>query len=317
MADDILVERDENTSPFLHRLMRGIFMLPRTTWQLTRWTIQSWWADNALRLAAAMSYYITFSLAPLLLIVIAVAGLLMGNNNARDAIMQQARTLIGVTGADALEVMMTSARKPATSVIAGIVGVITLLLGATGVVGQLQDALNTVWHVKPRAGRGIKRIIRARFVSFAMVLGIGFLLLVSLVISAAIETLGGYFWKGETQFIIEALHFLLSTAFITVLFAMMFKFLPDVRLKWRNIWFGAFVTSLLFSLGKALTALYIAKSSLASSYGAAGSLVIILTWVYYSSASFLLGAEFTQAFTNYREGAPQKKQGIIDKPKEG
>ncbi len=292
-------------------------MLPRTTWQLTRWTIQSWWTDNALRLAAAMSYYITFSLAPLLLIVIAVAGLLMGNNNARDAIMQQARTLIGTSGADALEVMMTSARKPATSVIAGIVGVFTLLLGATGVVGQLQDALNTVWHVKPRGGRGIKRIIRSRFVSFAMVLGIGFLLLVSLVISAAIESLGGYFWKGETQFIIEVLHFLLSTAFITVLFAMMFKYLPDVRLKWRNIWFGAFVTSLLFSLGRTLTALYIAKSSLASSYGAAGSLVIILTWVYFSSASFLLGAEFTQAFTKYREGDPEKKQGIIAKPKEG
>jgi len=316
VADDTHVERDENTSPFLHRLMRGIVMLPRTTWQLTRWTIQSWWADNALRLAAAMSYYITFSLAPLLLIVIAVAGLLMGNHNARDAIMQQARALIGSNGADALEAMMI-ARKPATSVIAGMIGVFTLLLGATGVVGQLQDALNTVWHVKPRPGRGIKGIIRSRIVSFGMVLGIGFLLLVSLVLSAALESLGGYFWHGETQIIIEVLHFLLSTAVITVLFAMMFKFLPDVRLKWRNIWFGAFVTSLLFSLGKALTALYIAKSSLASSYGAAGSLVIILTWVYYSSASFLLGAEFTQAFTNYREGAPQKKQGIIDKPQEG
>jgi membrane protein len=316
VANDIYPERDAHVSPFL-RMRRGLFMLPRTTWYLTRWTIQSWWTDNALRLSAAMSYYITFSLAPLLLIVIAVAGLLMGNSNARDAIMQQARLLIGPTGADALEVMMKSARKPSTSVIAAAIGVITLLLGATGVVGQLQDALNTIWRVKPKPGRGIKGIIRARVMNFGMVLGIGFLLLVSLVISAAIEALSGYFWGQETHVIIEILHFFMSTAVITVLFAMMFKFLPDVELKWRNIWFGAFVTSLLFSLGKTLTALYIAKSSLASSYGAAGSLVIILTWVYYSSASFLLGAEFTQAFTNYREGAPEKKEGIIAKPKEG
>src|SRR5262249_23627242 len=173
-------------------------MIPRTTWHLMRWTVESWWTDNALRLAAAMSYYITFSLAPLLLIVIAVAGLLMGNHNARDAIMGQARSIIGASGADALEVMMKGARKPAPRVMAGVIGVVTLLLGATGVVGQLQDALNTIWRVKPRPGRGIRGIIRSRFVNFAMVLGIGFLLLVSLVISAAIDTAGGYIWRGQT-----------------------------------------------------------------------------------------------------------------------
>lgn len=316
MANDARVEPAARPSAF-GGVRRFVFMLPRTTWHLTRWTIESWWTDNALRLAAAMSYYITFSLAPLLLIVIAVAGLLMGNHNARDAIMGQARSVIGPSATDALGAMMTSAARPRTSVIAGIIGVVTLLLGAGGVVGQLQDALNTIWHVKPRPGRGIRGIIRSRIMNFAMVLGIGFLLLVSLVISAAVDTAGGYIWRGSTAFMVEVTHFLLSTAVITVLFAMMFKFLPDVQLKWRNIWFGAFVTSLLFSLGKTLTGLYIAKSSLASSYGAAGSLVIILTWVYYSSASFLLGAEFTQAFTNYREGAPEKKQGIIARPKEG
>jgi len=316
VGNEVHVERSA-APPVSIRLRSGLFMLPRTAWHLTRWTIESWWTDNALRLAAAMSYYITFSLAPLLLIVIAVAGLLMGDHNARDAILQQARTIIGASGADALEVMMKGARKPATGIIAGTVGVVTLLLGATGVVGQLQDALNTIWRVKPRPSHGIKRIILKRFVSFAMVLGIGFLLLVSLVISAAIDTAGGYIMRDQTAFLMEVMHFLLSTAVITVLFAMMFKFLPDVRLRWRNIWFGAFVTSLLFSLGKTLTGLYIAKSSLASSYGAAGSLVIILTWVYYSSASFLLGAEFTQAFTNYREGAPEKEQGIMARPKEG
>lgn len=291
-------------------------MLPMTIWHLTRTTFEEWWRDHALRLSAAMSYYITLSLAPLLLIVIAVAGALMGNTHARDAMMTQAQVMLGDSGAEAIESMMVSASKPATSIFAAVVGLFTLLLAATGVVGQLQDALNTVWEVKPQPGRGFRGIIRSRIVSFAMILAIGFLLLVSLVISAAVEALATVLWTGETANLVKTLHFLISTGVTTVLFAMMFKFLPDVRLKWRNIWFGALVTSVLFQVGKTLTALYIAKSSLASSYGAAGSVVIILTWVYYSSAVFLLGAEFTQAFTRYREGRPPKKQGIVTKPKE-
>jgi membrane protein len=290
-------------------------MLPGTIWYLTRTTFVDWWQDHALRLSAAMSYYITLSLAPLLLIVIALAGLLMGNDNARDSIMGQMRYLVGPTGAEAMEAMLNSAPEPETNILAATLGVVMLLLGATGVVGQLQDALNTVWEVKPRPGRGIKGILRSRIVSFAMILGVGFLLLVSLVISAGIEALGA-FWEGQTEIVVKTLHFLVSTAVTTVLFAMMFKFLPDVRLKWRNIWFGALVTSVLFSIGKTLTALYIAKSSLASSYGAAGSIVILLTWVYYSCAIFLLGAEFTQAFTKFRDGQPRKKEGVVDKPPE-
>jgi len=300
----------------LDRLKGAITALPSTIWYLTRTTVVEWWRDNALRLAAAMSYYITLSMAPLLLIVIAVTGFLMGNTDAREAIMVQMRMLVGHAGADAIDAMLESASKPASSILAAVVGFVTLLIASTGVVGQLQDALNTVWEVKPRPGRGIRGVIRSRIISFAMILGVGFLLLVSLIISAAVEGLAGILWSGETATLVRILHFLVSTAVTTVLFAMMYKFLPDVQLKWRNIWFGALVTSLLFSIGKTLTALYIAKSSLASSYGAAGSVVILLTWVYYSSAVFLLGAEFTQAFTRYREGRPQKKDGIVAKPKE-
>jgi membrane protein len=300
----------------LDRLKGAITALPSTIWYLTRTTVVEWWRDNALRLAAAMSYYITLSMAPLLLIVIAVTGFLMGNTDAREAIMVQMRMLVGHAGADAIDAMLESASKPASSILAAVVGFVTLLIASTGVVGQLQDALNTVWEVKPRPGRGIRGVIRSRIISFAMILGVGFLLLVSLIISAAVEGLAGILWSGETATLVRILHFLVSTAVTTVLFAMMYKFLPDVELKWRNIWFGALVTSLLFSIGKTLTALYIAKSSLASSYGAAGSVVILLTWVYYSSAVFLLGAEFTQAFTRYREGRPQKKDGIVAKPKE-
>ena len=290
-------------------------MLSSTVWYLVKATATEWRRDKSLRLAAALSYYITLSLAPLLLIVLAVMGFLMGNDDARDAMMMQLRMLVGHTGADAIEVMLRSEQKPQASAIAATVGIVTLLVAATGVVGQLQDALNTVWEVKPRPGRRFRGMIRSRIISFAMILGVGFLLLVSLVISAAVEAFA-VFWQGQTEVIVKTLHFLISNGITTVLFAMMFRFLPDVKLKWRDVWLGAAVTSILFTIGKELTALYIAKSSLASSYGAAGSIVIILTWVYYSSAVFLLGAEFTHALTKFREGPPPRKPGFTAKPKE-
>lgn len=298
------------------KFKRALTMLPSTAWYLTKTTAIEWWRDKSLRLAAALSYYITLSMAPLLLIVLAVMGFLMGNDEARDAMMMQLRMLVGTTGAEAIEEMLrSSAEKPEASAVAATVGVVMLLIAATGVVGQLQDALNTVWEVKPRPGRRIRSMIRSRIISFAMILAVGFLLLVSLVISAAVEALA-VFWQGQTEVIVKTLHFLISIGITTVLFAMMFRFLPDVKVKWRDVWLGALVTSILFTIGKELTALYIAKSSLASSYGAAGSVVIILTWVYYSSAVFLLGAEFTQALTKFREGPPAKKPGFTAKPKE-
>ncbi len=281
----------------------------RSIWFLVNTTRKEWSKDNALRLSAALAYYTTFSLAPLLLIVIAVAALVLGNNHARDAILSQVTLLVGETGAQAATEILESADKPGAGVLAAVTGAVMLLMGATGVVGELQGALNTIWDVEAKAGRGIKHMIRTRIVSFAMILGIGFLLLVSLVISAAISAVG-QFWGAQTEIIVETLHLVLSTGIITVLFAAMFRYLPDVRLPWRGIWAGAFVTAILFTVGKSLTGLYLAKSSLASSYGAAGSVVIILIWVYYSSAIFLLGAEFTQVYTEYRAGGATLKPGV-------
>jgi membrane protein len=289
-----------------------VIMSPRPIWGVSKTAIKEWLDDNALRLSAALAYYTTFSLAPLLLIVIAVAGVVLGNDSARDAILAQVSLLIGPTGAAATEQILQSASKPKSGIIAALTGGVMLLLGATGVAGQLQDALNTIWEVQPKPGGGFRKLIRRRIMSFAMILGIAFLLLVSLVVSAGISAVGAY-WSERTEIIVMGLHLIVSTAIITVLFALMFKFLPDVKLKWRDVWVGAFVTAVLFSIGKTLTGLYLAKSSVASSYGAAGSLVIILIWVYYSSASFLLGAEFTQVYTRYRESRVPTKPGIISK----
>jgi membrane protein len=288
-------------------------MSPQPIWHVSKTAVREWLDDNALRLSAALSYYTTFSLAPLLLIVIALAGLVLGNDSARAAILAQITLLIGPTGAAATDQILQSASQPKRGLIAAITGGVMLLLGATGVVGQLQDALNTIWEVEPKPGGGIKAMLRRRVMSFAMILGIAFLLLVSLVVSAAISALGAY-WAESTEIIVMGLHLVVSTAIITVLFAAMFKFLPDVKLKWRDVWIGAFVTAVLFTVGKTLTGLYLAKSTVASSYGAAGSIVIILIWVYYSSASFLLGAEFTQVYARYRESKIEKKPGIVPKP---
>jgi len=282
------------------RMRSGSAVSPRTIWLLGKVAVLEWIDDNALRLSAAMSYYITFSLAPLLLIVIAVAGLAMGNDSARVAIFGQINQLIGPTGAEAIDHILESASKPKTGFVAGVTGVVMLLLGATGVVGQLQDALNTIWQVESKPSGGVRRIIRRRIASFAMILGVSFLLLISLVVSTAVSALSAY-WDGPTETVVEGLHLIVSTVVITVLFALMYKVLPDVKLKWRDVWIGGLVTAILFTIGKTLTGLYLAKSSVASSYGAAGSLVIILIWVYYSSAIFLLGAEFTQVYTRYRE----------------
>jgi membrane protein len=283
----------------------------RELWHIVNTTRREWSRDHALRLSAALAYYTTLSLAPLLLIVIAISALVFGNDRARDAILMQITALIGETGGQAAAKMLENSNRPGTGILAGVTGVVMLLIAATGVVGELQGALNAIWNVERKSG-GIKRILRTRIVSFAMILGIGFLLLVSLVISAAISALGTY-WGSDIALLVKSLHLVLSTAIITTLFAAMFRYLPDVKLKWRNIWLGAFVTAVLFTIGKSLTGLYLAKSSLASSYGAAGSVVIILLWVYYSSAIFLFGAEFTQVYTNYKEGGAEAKPGVRTK----
>jgi membrane protein len=260
-------------------------------------TIQDFLDDKSFRLAAALSYYTTLSLAPLLLVVIGVAGFAVGTNVARNALLEQINALVGSTGGKQIAIMLQSAAaRPAQGILSSVIGVVMLLFAATGVVVQLKDALNTIWEVKPDSKGGIKTLITERILSFAMILGIGFLLLVSLVISAFLSALN-HFWGGDAVLFLQVINVFLSIVVITFLFAMIFKFLPDKKIKWRSVWFGAFFTAVLFTIGKTLTALYLANSSVASSYGAAGSLVIILLWVYYSSVLLFLGAEFTQVYT--------------------
>src|SRR4051794_6315424 len=254
--------------------------------------------DKVPRLGAALAYYTIFSLAPLLLIVIAIAGLVFGHEAAQGKLFEQLRGVLGQTTAAAMQEMVKNAAKPKSGSIATILGILTLILGASGVFGQLKDALNTIWDVKPKEGGGIMSIIKDRFLSFAMVFGIGFLLMVSLVIDTAIAAMGKFAGNhlpgGEALWHIAELAF--SFCVITVLMAGIFRLLPDLKIEWRDVWLGAALTSLLVVLGKFALSIYFAKSAVGSTFGAAGSLVIVLLWVYYSAQILLFGAEFTQVY---------------------
>jgi len=265
---------------------------------LFKQTISEFIADKVPRLGAALAYYTIFSLAPLLLIVIAIAGLAFGHDAAQNKIFAQLHGVLGASTAEGVQEMVKNAAKPKSGTVATVLGIATLLLGASGVFGQLKDALNTIWDVKPKEGRGIMGMIKDRFLSFAMVFGLGFLLLVSLVIDTAIAAMGKYAGNhlpgGEALWHIVELAF--SFCVITVLMAGIFRLLPDLKIEWRDVWFGAALTSLLFVLGKFALGIYFAKSAVGSSFGAAGSLVLVLLWVYYSAQILLFGAEFTQVF---------------------
>ena len=267
---------------------------------LLKETFSEWSKDKASRLAAALSYYTIFSVAPLLIIAVAVAGLVFGREAATHQLAAQAEGLLGAQGAEAIQTLLEHAGRTGAGIVATVVGVGTLLLGASGAFAQLQDALNTIWEVKPKAGRGLKGMLRDRFLSFSLVLVIGFLLLVSLVISAALAALGKYLSEALplSSAMIQGLNFAISFAATTFLFALIFKVLPDARIRWRDVWIGAAVTALLFSAGRLLIGLYLGRSSVGSAYGAAGSLVALLVWIYYSAQILLLGAEFTQVYAS-------------------
>ncbi|HVP27905.1 MAG TPA: YihY/virulence factor BrkB family protein [Myxococcota bacterium] len=258
--------------------------------------------DHALRLAAALAYYSAFSLAPLLLIAISIAGAVFGEEAARGAVQGQIAGAMGERAAAGIEAMIASARDSGRSGIMAGVGVLLLLLAASGVFGQLQDALDTIWEVEPRASGGLRAFLLKRFLSLTMVLGTGFLLLVSLVLSAVVSAFTGAFerWLAVPGFVWQTLSFLLSFGVVTSLFAMIFKFLPDARVRWRDVWAGAAMTAALFTVGKFLLALYLGRSEAASAFGAAGALVLVLTWVYYSSLILLFGAELTQVYARAR-----------------
>ena len=269
-------------------------------WGLLKTTFAEWSKDKAPRLGAALAYYTAFSLAPLLVVVIAITGLVLGQDAARTNILEQMAGVVGEGSASAVEEMLDYAGRPRNGIIATIIGIVTLLFGAGGVFGQLQDALNTVWGVEPKPGTGWLATIRARFLSLVAVVGTGFLLLVSLVMSAWISAAGHavYSLLPGPELLLQILNFVVSFGVTTMLFAMIYKVLPDVILEWRDVWIGAAVTAFLFTIGKLLLGLYLGKTEVASAFGAAGSFVMILIWVYYSAQILLFGAEFTAVYSN-------------------
>ena len=263
-------------------------------------SFKEWKEDDALQLGAALAYYTIFSLAPLLLIVIAVAGLVWGREAAEGQIYRQFDNLVGPQGAAALQTMVGNAAKQGdkSGVLAALLAGVTALFGATGVFAQLQSSLNKIWNVEPKPDRGIMGFIMTRVISFGMILGIGFLLLVSLVVSAGLAAVNSYM-SGlipGSEAVFQVIHFVIAFAVVTLLFAMMYRFLPDVKIAWRDVWIGAGITALLFTIGKFLIGLYLGHSSAASVFGAAGSLVVVLLWIYYSTQILFFGAELTQVY---------------------
>jgi membrane protein len=252
-------------------------------------------------MGAALAYYTTFSLAPLLIIVIAVAGLVFGQEAARGEIVFQLRGLVGEEGSTAIEQLLTNASRPSSSVLASIIGFVTLLLGATSVFGELQSALDRIWRAPaPPGPSGVLTLLRSRLLSFGMVITMGFLLLVSLVVGAALSALSK--WGGAmfpaALVVLQVLNLAIGFGVTILLFATAYRILPRVKIAWSDVWIGATVTAVLFTVGKYLIGLYLGRAGISSGFGAAGSLVIILVWVYYSAQIFLLGAEFTWVFAH-------------------
>jgi membrane protein len=266
-------------------------------WSILKGTFTEFGEDNVLRLSAALAYYAIFSIGPLLVIAVGLAGLAFGHDTVRHQIQGQLHSMLGEKPAETIDTMM-SAQKHSGSLITTIIGIVVLLIGAGGVFGQLQDSLNTIWEVKAKPGTGIWGFIRNRFLSFGMVLGTGFLLLVSMALTTFLTAIAGSLGSKLPipEALVHGLNFIFSFAIITVLFAMIFKYLPDVRVPFRKVWVGAIGTSFLFTVGKYLLALYLGRASTSSSYGAAGSVIIILMWVYYASLILFFGAEFTQVY---------------------
>jgi membrane protein len=274
-------------------------------WKLLRDTVHSFIEDEALSRGAAIAFYTVTSIAPVLLIVIAVAGLAFGQDAAENAIVAQLSDLMGSQTAKVLQSAVASAASKSSGTIATIIGVITLMVTASGVFGEMQSALNAIWRAEPK-GTTVSRLIRARAASLGLVAALGLLLIVSLAVSAALTAFGNYLDAipplGKLLF--PAMNFLVSLLPISILFAAIYKVLPDRHLEWRDVVVGGVVTAVLFNIGKSLIGWYIGSSAIASSYGAAGALIVLLLWIYYSIQLFLLGAEFTKIYAN-RHGSKQ------------
>lgn len=270
-------------------------------WSLLKAAAVEWSHDRAPRLGAALAYYTTFSMVPLLIVIIGIIGLVFGEEAAQSAIMAQISNLIGPQSAAAIKDMIHRADQPSSGIVSTIIATVTLFLGASGFFGQLKDALNTVWGIEAKEGRGIWGVVKDNFLSFATLLGTAFLLLVSLVLSTALAAFGKWFGNllPLPEAVLQGINVVLSLVVITGLFALIFKVLPDAHIAWRDVWVGAALTAVLFTIGKFAIGLYLGKSNVGSSYGAAGSLVLVLVWVYYSVQILLYGAEFTQVYANW------------------
>ncbi len=294
----------------------------KQSWGLLKDAGEAWILDYAPSMGAALAYYTVFSLAPLLLIVISVAGLVFGPDAARGEIFGELRDLMGDDAARAVEGLLVSVSKPAQSVVATLVGLGVVLIGATTVFGELQDALDRIWRAPARAGEGgWFNLLRSRLLSFGMILGVAFLLMVSLMLSALIAALGTWWGSlfGGWSLLAQVINSVVSFALTAVVFALIYKLMPRVRVLWSDVVWGALVAALLFALGKGLIGAYIGQTGLASGFGAAGSIIIVLVWVYYSSQIFLLGAEFTRVYT-HRHGSMRDanldRPGVLSNPPE-
>lgn len=286
---------------------------------LVKETFQQWSEDKASRLAASLSFYTMLSISPLLVIAVAIIGFVFGSEEAQQRLLEQVSGVVGPEGTAAIQTMLENASQPDLRSWAGILGIATLIWGASNVFSQLHDSMNLIWNVELKPGLGIMATIKKRLLSFSLVAVIGFLLLVSLVLSAVLTAVGGYFSSllpgGEMLW--QIVNFAVSLLVITGLFAMIYRVIPDVKVSWRDMWLGAFVTALLFVIGKELLSFYLGRQSFGSTYGAAGSLVVLLVWIYYSAQIFFFGAEFTQVYaTRYGRGmTPEDDAQFIDEGK--
>jgi membrane protein len=286
----------------------------KQVWALTKKSIDSWSEDYAPSMGAALSYYTLFSITPLLMIVISIAGLLFGADAVRGVIFAQLQSLMGEEGAKAIQEMLASASQPTTGGFTATVSVIGLLIGATTVFNELQNDLDRIWRVPARVkSSGVWTLLRTRLLSFGMILGVIFLLTVSLVTSAALAALGKWYgaWFGGWETLAHVLDLAVNFGLLTLIFALIYKMIPRVHVGWHDVWTGAAVTSLLFTIGKVLIGIYLGKSDVTSSFGAAGSLVIMMVWVYYSAQIFLFGAEFTWVYANMygsRRNEPEQEK---------
>ncbi len=293
-------------------------MRTRTIYEVVRDAGMKWWDDRAMRMGAALAFYTALSLSPILLIIIAVSGLVFGEQAAQHQIYGQIQDLVGREGAQAVEATLQNAWSPTENIVATIVGLVMLLFAATGVVAELQDDLNIIWGVQPRSGGGVLYFLKDRVLSLAMILALGFLLLVSLVINAALTAISTYFTNllpANWEVVLHLSNLLLTVGVTFLLFALIFKFLPQVNIRWVDVLIGAVITAALFMVGKYLIALYLGTSAVGSSYGAAGSFVVLLLWLYYSTLILLFGAELTQVYAERFGHGASPAAGAVALPK--